>query len=44
MVGGSAEQVKPFVDSFAAIGVDEIIFNHATDDVDEVSRLAKIVF
>jgi alkanesulfonate monooxygenase SsuD/methylene tetrahydromethanopterin reductase-like flavin-dependent oxidoreductase (luciferase family) len=42
-VCGSVEEVRAFVDSFAAIGVDEIIFNPATDDVDEVSRLADIV-
>jgi hypothetical protein len=42
-VCGSAEGVKAFVDSFPAIGVDEIIFNPATDDVDEVNRLAEIV-
>jgi len=28
----------------AAIGMDEIIFNPATDDVDEVGWLASIVF
>jgi hypothetical protein len=44
VVRGSVEEVKAFVDSFAAIGVDEIIFNPATDDVDEVGRLAAIVF
>lgn len=38
------EEVEAFVDLFAAIGVDEIIFNPATDDVDEVGGLAKIVF
>ncbi len=43
-VCGSVEEVKAFVDSFAAIGVDEIIFNPATDAVDEVGRLAAIVF
>ena len=43
-VCASVEEVKAFVDSFAAIGVDEIIFNPATDDVDEVGRLAEIVF
>ena len=42
-VCGSVEEVEAFVDLFAAIGVDEIIFNRATDDVDEVGRLAKIV-
>jgi hypothetical protein len=38
------EEVAAFVDLFAAIGVDEIIFNPATEHVDEVGRLAKIVF
>jgi len=38
------EELEAFVDLFAAIGVDEIIFNPATDDVDEVGGLAKIVF
>ena len=38
------EEVEAFVDLFAAIGVDEIIFNPATDDVDEVGQLAAIVF
>ena len=38
------EEVEAFVDLFAAIGVDEIVFNPATDDVDEVGGLAKIVF
>jgi hypothetical protein len=38
------EEVGAFVDSFAAIGVDEIIFDPATDDVDKVGRLAEIVF
>ena len=28
----------------AAIGVDEIIFNGATDDVDDVGQAAAIVF
>jgi hypothetical protein len=41
---GSAKEITAFVDSFAAIEVDEIIFNPATDDADEISRLAAIVF
>ena len=40
----SVEEVEALVDLFAAICVDEIVFNPATDDVDEVRRLAKIVF
>jgi hypothetical protein len=42
-VCGSADEIKALVDSFAAIGVDEIVFKPATDNVDEVSRLAEIV-
>ena len=38
------EDDSAFVDSFAAVGVDEIIFNLATADVDEVGRLAEVVF
>jgi hypothetical protein len=36
--------VKETISSFADIGVDEISFNTGTDDVDEVKRLASIVF
>jgi hypothetical protein len=43
-VCGSAEEIKVFIDAFGAIGVDEIMFNPVTDDVDEVARLAEIVF
>ena len=32
------DEVEAFVDFFAAIGVDEIIFNPATDDVGDVGR------
>ena len=40
----SPAKVKETVSSFADIGVDEISFNTGTDDVDEVRRLADIVF
>jgi alkanesulfonate monooxygenase SsuD/methylene tetrahydromethanopterin reductase-like flavin-dependent oxidoreductase (luciferase family) len=40
----SPAKVKDTVSSFADIGVDEISFNAGTDDVDEVRRLADIVF
>jgi alkanesulfonate monooxygenase SsuD/methylene tetrahydromethanopterin reductase-like flavin-dependent oxidoreductase (luciferase family) len=43
-VAGTAEAVKAMVASFEEIGADELIFNPTTDDVDEVSRLADIVF
>jgi alkanesulfonate monooxygenase SsuD/methylene tetrahydromethanopterin reductase-like flavin-dependent oxidoreductase (luciferase family) len=40
----SPAKVKETISSFADIGVDEISFNTGTDDVDEVKRLADIVF
>jgi alkanesulfonate monooxygenase SsuD/methylene tetrahydromethanopterin reductase-like flavin-dependent oxidoreductase (luciferase family) len=40
----SPAKVKETIASFADIGVDEISFNTGTDDVDEVTRLASIVF
>jgi alkanesulfonate monooxygenase SsuD/methylene tetrahydromethanopterin reductase-like flavin-dependent oxidoreductase (luciferase family) len=40
----SPAKVKETISSFADIGVDEISFNPATDDLDEVKRLADIVF
>jgi alkanesulfonate monooxygenase SsuD/methylene tetrahydromethanopterin reductase-like flavin-dependent oxidoreductase (luciferase family) len=40
----SPAKVKAAISSFADIGVDEISFNTGTDDVDEVKRLADIVF
>jgi alkanesulfonate monooxygenase SsuD/methylene tetrahydromethanopterin reductase-like flavin-dependent oxidoreductase (luciferase family) len=36
--------VKAAIQSFADIGADEIIFNPGTDDLDDVARLAEIVF
>lgn len=40
----SPARVKEAISSFADIGVDEISFNSGTDDVDEIKRLADIVF
>lgn len=40
----SPVKVKEAISSFADIGVDEIAFNTGTDDLDEVKRLADIVF
>jgi alkanesulfonate monooxygenase SsuD/methylene tetrahydromethanopterin reductase-like flavin-dependent oxidoreductase (luciferase family) len=40
----SSARVKETISSFADIGVDEISFNSGTDDVDEIKRLADIVF
>jgi len=40
----SPVKVKEMISSFADIGVEEISFNTGTDDVDEVKRLADIVF
>lgn len=39
----SAESAKAAVKEFEAIGADELIFNPALDDVDEVARLADAV-
>jgi hypothetical protein len=43
-VCGSVDDVKAAVESFAGIGADEIVLTLATDDADEVKRLAAIVF
>jgi alkanesulfonate monooxygenase SsuD/methylene tetrahydromethanopterin reductase-like flavin-dependent oxidoreductase (luciferase family) len=40
----SPAKVKETISSFADLGVDEISFNAGTDDLDEVKRLADIVF
>jgi alkanesulfonate monooxygenase SsuD/methylene tetrahydromethanopterin reductase-like flavin-dependent oxidoreductase (luciferase family) len=40
----SPARVREAISSFADIGVDEISFNTGTDDLDEVKRLADIVF
>jgi alkanesulfonate monooxygenase SsuD/methylene tetrahydromethanopterin reductase-like flavin-dependent oxidoreductase (luciferase family) len=43
-VAGTPEAVKAMVASFEEIGADELILNPVTDDVDDVSRLADVVF
>lgn len=40
----SPAKVRETISSFADIGVNEISFNAGTDDIDEVKRLADIVF
>jgi alkanesulfonate monooxygenase SsuD/methylene tetrahydromethanopterin reductase-like flavin-dependent oxidoreductase (luciferase family) len=40
----SPAKVKESISSFADAGIDEIAFNPATDDLDEVKRLADVVF
>jgi alkanesulfonate monooxygenase SsuD/methylene tetrahydromethanopterin reductase-like flavin-dependent oxidoreductase (luciferase family) len=40
---GGAEAIKNAVKEFAEIGADELIFNPASDDLDEIERLAEIV-
>ncbi|HSZ42535.1 MAG TPA: LLM class flavin-dependent oxidoreductase [Trebonia sp.] len=42
-VRSTAEAVKEAVTAFGDLGADELIFNPATDDLNEVSRLAEIV-
>jgi alkanesulfonate monooxygenase SsuD/methylene tetrahydromethanopterin reductase-like flavin-dependent oxidoreductase (luciferase family) len=42
-VRGSAQAVKEAITAFTDLGADELIFNPATDDISEVSRLAEIV-
>jgi alkanesulfonate monooxygenase SsuD/methylene tetrahydromethanopterin reductase-like flavin-dependent oxidoreductase (luciferase family) len=39
----SAQGVRDAVKAYADLGVDELIFDPATDDIDEVSRLAEVV-
>jgi alkanesulfonate monooxygenase SsuD/methylene tetrahydromethanopterin reductase-like flavin-dependent oxidoreductase (luciferase family) len=43
-VAGTPEAVQAMVASFEEIGADELILNPVTDDVDDVSRLADVVF
>lgn len=40
----SAVKVKEKIASFADLGVGEILFNPGTDDIDEVKRLADVLF
>jgi hypothetical protein len=42
-VRGTAEQLRSVVKEFADLGADELIFNPATDDLDDVLRLADVV-
>jgi len=42
-LNGTAEALRATVSGFADIGADEVIFNPATDDIEEVERLADIV-
>jgi len=42
-VNGTADALKATLAGFADLGADELIFNPATDDVDEIERLADIV-
>ncbi|MBT0771485.1 LLM class flavin-dependent oxidoreductase [Kineosporia sp. J2-2] len=42
-VSTDAAAVRTVVDQFAGIGADELILNPATDDPDDISRLAEIV-
>jgi alkanesulfonate monooxygenase SsuD/methylene tetrahydromethanopterin reductase-like flavin-dependent oxidoreductase (luciferase family) len=39
----SPEAVKQAISSYGDIGIDEIIFNTATDDVEDLDRLAELV-
>lgn len=42
-VGVTAADVRRMLKSFEAIGADELIFNPATDDLDDIDRLGEIV-
>ncbi|MEV4757834.1 LLM class flavin-dependent oxidoreductase [Micromonospora sp. NPDC049559] len=42
-VSVSADDVRDRVKAFESIGADEIIFNSATDNLDDIERLAEIV-
>lgn len=42
-LNGTADALRETVSGFADIGADEVIFNPATDDIEEVERLADIV-
>jgi alkanesulfonate monooxygenase SsuD/methylene tetrahydromethanopterin reductase-like flavin-dependent oxidoreductase (luciferase family) len=37
-------KVKEAISAFGDLGIDEILFNTGTDDIDDVKRLAEIVF
>lgn len=38
------EKVKATISAFGDLGVDALVFNSGTDDIDDVKRLAEIVF
>src|SRR5689334_16290857 len=40
-VRGTAQEIKEAIKAFADLGADELIFNPATDDINEVLRLAE---
>jgi alkanesulfonate monooxygenase SsuD/methylene tetrahydromethanopterin reductase-like flavin-dependent oxidoreductase (luciferase family) len=42
-VTGSADDVRQTVQSFAALGAEELIFNPTTDDPNEIERMAEII-
>ncbi|MEU4671843.1 hypothetical protein AB0F91_28670 [Amycolatopsis sp. NPDC023774] len=42
-VCGTPEMLKSTITSFADLGLDELIFNPGTDDVDDIKRLADAV-
>lgn len=42
-VAGTAADVQRIVSSFEDIGVDELVFNSGTDDIDDIARLADAV-
>jgi len=43
-VNGTPEAVRETIAGFREIGADELIFHPTIDDVDDVARLAEIVF
>lgn len=42
-VSGTPDAVRATVAGFADLGTEELIFNPATDDIDEIDRLANVV-
>jgi alkanesulfonate monooxygenase SsuD/methylene tetrahydromethanopterin reductase-like flavin-dependent oxidoreductase (luciferase family) len=42
-LSGTPDAIRATVAGFADLGVDELIFNPGTDDIDEIARLAEIV-
>lgn len=41
-VRGTAQEIKEAIKAFADLGADELILNPATDDINEVMRLAEV--